>query len=92
MSEFWNRLLERARAATFSDSCVTVSGRREVMIENASHVYECNEITARVSTSDGDVIVWGEELSVSSFKESTVRVSGRIQSLEFIKKAGIKDD
>ncbi len=90
--EVWEKIKEQARASTYTEVYVTVSGGREVMIENATHVYECNEIMAKVKTRDGDVIIWGEELKMSSFSGSVVRISGRITSVEFMRKAGIKND
>ena len=55
--EVWEKIKEQARASTYTEVYVTVSGGREVMIENATHVYECNEIMAKVKTRDGDVII-----------------------------------
>lgn len=92
MSEVWEKLCRDARAATFTEVYVTVTSGREVLIENVTHVYECNEIMARVRSRDGDVVIWGEDLRMSSFRESVVRITGRIQSVELIKRAGVKDD
>ncbi len=92
MSEVWKKLREQAKAATFTEVYVTVAGGRNVIIENVTHVYECNEILARVKTKEGDIFVWGEELRMSSFKEGIVRISGKITSLEFESKAGVKND
>lgn len=91
MSEVWEKLCQNARASTFSEVYVTVTAGREVMIENCTHVYECNEIMARVKSKDGDIVVWGEDLRMSSFRESVVKISGRITSVELIKRAGVKD-
>lgn len=92
MSEVWEKLIREARASTFTEVYVTVTSGREVLIENVTHVYECNEIMARVRSRDGDVVIWGEDLRMSSFRESVVKITGRIKSVELVKRAGIKDD
>lgn len=92
MSELWDKLVKDARKATFTEVYVTVTGGREVMIENVTHVYECNEIMARVRTRDGDISIWGEELQMGSFREGTVRISGKISSIEMSERSGAKDD
>ena len=80
------------REVTFTEVCVTVTGGREVTVENVTHVYECNEIMARVRSREGDVIICGEELKMSSYRENVVRISGKITSVELTGKAGVKDD
>lgn len=92
MPEVWNLIRKHAREATFSETTVTVTGSRLVTVENVTNVYECNEIMVRLKSKDGDIVIWGEDLRVSSFKEGIVRVSGVITSVELIKKVGAKDD
>ena len=91
MSEVWEKLRKQARAATFTEVYVTVTGGREVLIENVTHVYECNEIMARVRSRDGDIVIWGENLRMSSFRESVVRISGKVTSVELLERAGAAD-
>ncbi len=91
MSDIFEKLRSKLLAATFCESYVTVNAAGDVLIENVTHVYECNEIMSRVKTRDGDVTVWGEELEMSSFKNGFVRIIGRISSVEFTKRAGVKN-
>ena len=37
---------------------------------------------ARVKTTQGDVVIWGENLKASSFKGANVTISGKISSCE----------
>lgn len=92
MSELWEKLTKDARKATFTEVYVTITGGREVMIENVTHVYECNEIMARIRTRDGDIAIWGEGLTMSSFREGVVSVSGKITSVELTERPGARDD
>ena len=79
MSDIFEKLRSKLLAATFCESYVTVNAAGDVLIENVTHVYECNEIMS------------GEELEMSSFKNGFVRIIGRISSVEFTKRAGVKN-
>lgn len=86
------KLLKEAEKAVYAEVCITVTGGREALIENCTHVYECNEIMTRLRTLDGDVTVWGENLRTSSFKNGYVKISGKIKSVEIEERRGVKDD
>ena len=88
----FEKLLKTAEKLTYAEAYITVTGGREAVIENCMRVYECNEIMTRIRTTDGIVTIWGEGLITSSFREGTVRVSGKISSVELEEKAGLKDD
>lgn len=92
MSEVFKKLQKAALAAAYMDSYITVNAGREALIENVTHVYECNEIMSRVKTRDADVTVWGEALEMSSFREGVVKITGRINSVEITRRTGTKDD
>ena len=82
-------LKNRARKYTYYESYVTVSGDNEVLIENVLDVIECNEIMLRVKAGVNEVVVWGENLKVSSYTDRSVTVTGIITSIE-ISKGGAK--
>ena len=90
MSEVLKKILNGARAAAFQELCVTVQGGHDAVIENVTNMYECNEIMARMRTSQADVTVWGQELKMSSFKDGVVRISGVISSVELDRREGVK--
>ncbi len=82
-------LKNRARKYAYYESYVTVSGDNEVLIENVLDVIECNEIMLRVKAGVNEVVVWGEDLKVSSYADRSVTVTGIITSIE-ISKGGAK--
>lgn len=83
------KLKENIKKYTFSDSFVTVSGSKEVLIENVSGVYECNEIMARVRASSNEIIIWGENLKLRGYTNNSVTIYGNITSVE-ISSGGVK--
>ncbi len=76
-------ILRAAEKATFTEVYITIAGGRELTVENCTRVCECNEIMTRLKTRSGGVVIWGEELRTSSFREGVVKVSGKISSVEF---------
>ncbi len=77
-----NKLEQKLKKYTFAESYVTICGKDEVMIENVSNVYECNEIMARVRAAGNDIVIWGENLKLQGYTSSTVTVFGKISSIE----------
>ncbi len=76
-------ILKRAiLSATYYESNIIITGGNRVLIENVKHIYEINEIMARIKTTQGDVTIWGNDLKARGYKGSTVTVSGRISSCE----------
>lgn len=84
------KLEDRIKKLTFTDSFVTMSGNKEVLVENVSGVYECNEIMARVRASSNEIIIWGEELKLRGYTNNSVTIYGKISSVE-ISAGGIKN-
>lgn len=77
-----NILIKTLLSATYFESNIVITGSRRVLIENVKHIYELNEIMARVKTTQGDVVIWGENLKASSYKGTSVTISGKISSCE----------
>lgn len=77
-----NKLIQPLLRTTYYESNIVIIGNRCVLIENVKHIYELNEIMARVKTTQGDVVIWGENLKASSFKGANVTISGKISSCE----------
>ena len=77
MGSITERLYEAAGGYSYititSDSCVIIEGCRQII--------ECSDISARVATRQFTVEVMGSGLTVDSFSNSSVKVSGRITSL-----------
>ena len=75
-------LAKKIRRYSFTESYVTVSGVDEVLLENVSDVFECNEIMVRVKAASNEIIVWGERLKVENYVNKSVVVRGKISSVE----------
>ena len=67
-------------------SYITITSDSSVMIEGCKQIIECSEILARIATRQFTVEVWGSGLTVDSFSNSSVKVSGRITSLSLEKR------
>ncbi len=75
---------DKVKRLTYLDSYVTVCGDREVLIENISDVYDCNEMMARVKAGRKDIIIWGTGLKMKNYVNKSCIVKGKISSVEII--------
>lgn len=75
-------LAKKFKRYSYTESYVTVSGVDEVLLENVSDVFECNEIMVRVKAASNEIIVWGERLKIENYVNNSVVVRGKISSVE----------
>ena len=87
-----SRLSERLSDIGGQYSYITITSDNCVMIEGCRQILECSEVLARVSTRQFIVEVWGKDLKMNCFNNSSVSVIGTVSSvgLERIK-AGDKE-
>ncbi len=82
MSKLSDKLKSKIYSETFFEQTLTVYSDREVIIENVKRLLESNEICVRLSTSLGEVSVWGKDLIVTNCKGSIIHINGYITSVE----------
>lgn len=82
MRDFAERLSEAAGGYSY----ITITSDCCVMIEGCRQIIECSDISARVATRQFTVEILGSGLTVDSFSDSSVKVSGRIMSLSLERK------
>ena len=63
---------------------VTVLGNFEVCIENYRGITEYTEKLVRVQTKDGQIRLCGSRLQVEYYTNDEMKVTGKIDTLEFI--------
>lgn len=80
------RYADRLASAAGSYSYITITDDSSVMIEDCRQIIECSEIIAIVATRQFTVEITGMGLTVDSFSNNSVRVSGRISSLSLEKR------
>ncbi len=78
------QFFDKLKQLTYYDSYVTVCGNSEVLIENISNVYDCNEMMARVKSGGKDIVVWGTGLKINNYVNNTCIIRGKITSIEII--------
>lgn len=62
---------------------VTVTGDREVYIENHKGIEVYNGALVRIAAAGGSISVEGSALSIDSVRESDIFISGSIKKIEF---------
>lgn len=62
---------------------ITISGDREIYIENHKGVTEYGETLIRVSTGMGTVKIQGKNLVITAIRREDILVSGSFQKIEY---------
>ena len=63
---------------------LVLSGRREIYIEGCTDILEYDDVMVKLDIKGEKMLIFGKNLSVSGFTESSVTVVGEIQSMEWI--------
>jgi len=84
-------IFNKVKRLTYYDSYVTVCGDSEVLIENISNVYECNEIMTRVKAGRKEIVIWGSGLKMKNYVNNSCIVNGKIASVEIISGGAVKE-
>lgn len=67
-----------------NEAQLVLSGKREVYIEGCTDILEYDDIMIKLDIKGEKVLVFGKNLSVSGFTETSITITGEIQSLEWI--------
>ncbi|MBR6102796.1 MAG: YabP/YqfC family sporulation protein [Ruminococcus sp.] len=77
MGSIREKLINAAGAYSF----ITVTSDSKVLVEGCQQIIECTEILVRLRTNRFEVEVWGRDLFLTSFTNSSIEINGRIVSI-----------
>lgn len=60
---------------------INICDNNLVIIENCKKILDCNEVMARVMTTNFQVEIWGSNLSLSNYCSECVEVNGVVESV-----------
>lgn len=63
------------------DSHITIHDNRAALVENCKQIIECNEVLAKIKTTNYLIEIWGKELFLNNFTNNSVEVRGTIESI-----------
>ena len=75
--------LELPKDLVFKAAIVTITGRKEVLIENYKGILNLDETAVFIQTTNGRLSVKGAGLSVEYFTNEEMKISGRIDSVQY---------
>ncbi len=75
--------LELPKDLVFQAAIVTITGRKEVLIENYKGILNLDETAVFIQTTNGRLSVKGAGLSVEYFTNEEMKISGRIDSVQY---------
>lgn len=79
MAKHWKRVM---RSLVYLETYLNLCGNRELRVENCMKILEYNDVLVRLQTRDMVVEIWGTELRVSDYNDSSVLVHGTISSIQ----------
>ena len=75
--------LELPKDLMYGASIVTITGRREVLIENYKGILEYTEEYIKIQTNNAKLTVYGKRLNIEYYTNEDMKVVGFIKSIEF---------
>lgn len=75
--------LELPKDLMYGASIVTITGRREVLIENYKGILEYNEEYIRVQAKNVKITIFGKQLTIEYYTNEDMKVVGYIKSIEY---------
>lgn len=83
MEKHWKRTL---RSWIYLETYLHLQGNHELRVENCMKILEYNEALVRLQTRDMIVEIWGTDLRVYDYNDSSVIVRGTVQSIQLQEK------
>lgn len=75
--------LELPKDLMYGASIVTITGRREVLIENYKGILEYNEEYIRVQAKNVKITIFGKQLTIEYYTNEDMKVVGYVKSIEY---------
>lgn len=75
--------LELPKDLMYGASIVTITGRREVLIENYKGILEYTEDYIKIQTKNAKLTVYGKQLSIEYYTNEDMKVVGFVKSIEY---------
>ena len=75
----WKRTL---RSWVYLETYLHLCGNRELRVENCTKILEYNDVLVRLQTRDMVVEIWGTDLRVFDYNDSSVIVRGSVTSIQ----------
>ncbi len=79
----WKRTF---RSWVYLETYVHLNGNHELRLENCTKILEYNDVLVRLQTRDMIVEIWGTQLRVFDYNDSSVIVRGTITSVQLQEK------
>lgn len=71
------------------NSYISIIDDSRVLVENCRSITECSDIMVRVTTKENDIEIWGSELKVTNYTNTSIAVEGNISSVNVSRKRNI---
>lgn len=78
-------VLEIPKETVLNIPIISLTGNRDLMVENFSNILEYSEERIRLNTKSGILAIEGKKLEARSMTNEVIKIRGYIESISFIK-------
>lgn len=78
-----DKFLEMPREVVSNDVKITILGFNEILIENYKNILEYGEMFIKINIFNGTINIHGFNLNLEQMTDDDIRVTGKIDSLDF---------
>lgn len=76
-------ILEVPKDVALGESIITLTGKREVLIENYKGIIEYNEKHLKIKTKNGVIEMIGLNFLITYLTDEEIKIVGKIQSIKY---------
>ena len=83
MTEQMASQMKLPKDLVLGDAIVSITGRRELTIENYGGILEYQAHVIRLSLKQGQILIYGNQLNIDYYTNEDMKISGRIDKIEY---------
>lgn len=76
-------VLEVPKDVALGESIITLTGKREVLIENYKGIVEYNDKFIKIKTKNGLIEIVGNKFLITYLTDDEIKVTGKINSIKY---------
>ncbi len=76
-------MLEVPTDVALGDSIITLTGKREVLIENYSGILEYDDNVVKIKTKNGRIEMIGKHFKIAYLTNEEIKVTGQISTIKY---------
>ncbi len=76
------------KKSAYYNSFINIIDSERVIIENCRSINECSDIMVSIGSAENDIEIWGSNLVVTCYTNTSIEVQGKIDNVSISKRRG----